>query len=73
MSQIMSSHNTKTEALVKEEVIRVKGDRDELRVLKSTLIDSSELTVAEEDGPGGDPYNSTGRHVVIKAKLDLGD
>ena len=69
----MSSHNTKTEAVVKEEIVRVKGDRDELRVLKSTLIDSSELSVSEDDEQGGDPYNSTGRHVVIKAKLDLGD
>jgi len=69
----MSSHNTKTDALVKEDIVRVKGEREELRVLKSTLVDSSELTVSDDFETGGDPYNSTGRHVIIKAKLDLGD
>ena len=29
--------------------------------------------IADDVNPGGDPYNSTGQHVIIKPKLDLED
>jgi hypothetical protein len=32
-----------------------------------------ELTIAEDLDLGRDPYNSTGRHVIMKPKIELED
>ena len=45
---------------------------DSVRVLRMDLVDSSDLAIAD-DNVGGDPYNSTGQHVIIKPKMDLED
>ena len=66
----MNSHNTKTEKVVKNE--SVGTGTDSVRVLRMDLIDTDDLAIADEN-VGGDPYNSTGQHVIIKSKLDLGD
>lgn len=66
----VNSHNTKTEHRVTSE--SVGTDTDSVRVLRMDLVDVSDLEIAD-DNPGGDPYNSTGQHVIIKSKLDLGD
>jgi hypothetical protein len=66
----VNSHNTKTEKVVNNESV-VTGT-DSVRVLKIDLLDAGDLEIAE-DNLGGDPYNSTGQHVIIKSKLDLGD
>ena len=66
----VNSHNTKTEKLVKDE--SVGTGTDSVRVLHMDLVDVSDLEIAD-DNLGGDPYNSTGQHVIIKSKLDLGD
>lgn len=66
----VNSHNTKTEHRVKTE--SVDTGTDSVRVLRMDLVDPSDLEIAD-DNPGGDPYNSTGQHVIIKSRLDLGD
>ncbi len=43
------------------------------RVINVDFVDEPELSVADDDDVGGDPYNSTGRHVIIKSKLNLED
>jgi hypothetical protein len=73
LSRTMSSHNTKPGNIVRREDVVIEDAKDGIRVLRSTLLDTTELSVSEAYDGGGDPYNSTGRHVVIKAKLDLGD
>jgi hypothetical protein len=40
---------------------------------EANFADEPELTVADDVDLGGDPYNSTGRHVIIKSKLNLED
>ena len=66
----MNSHNTKTDKIVKD--ASVGTGTDSVRVLRLDLVDVSDLEIADDD-PGGDPYNSTGQHVIIKSRLDLGD
>jgi hypothetical protein len=68
--KIVNSHNTKTEHRVNNE--SVGTGTDSVRVLRMDLVDVGDLEIAD-DNPGGDPYNSTGQHVIIKSKLDLGD
>lgn len=43
------------------------------RVVNIDFDDEPELSVADDLDVGGDPYNSTGRHVIIKSKLNLED
>jgi len=50
----------------------VETGTDSVRILQMDLIDTADLEIAEEN-LGGDPYNSTGQHVIIKPKLDLED
>ncbi|MDJ0813353.1 MAG: hypothetical protein QNJ23_06475 [Woeseiaceae bacterium] len=43
------------------------------RAANVDFTDEPELSVADDVDVGGDPYNSTGRHVIIKSKLNLED
>lgn len=69
----MNSHNTKTEKVVKKESVGVGSGTDSVRVLQMDLIDPQDLAIADDVNTGGDPYNSTGQHVIIKSRLDLED
>ena len=62
----MNSHNTKTDTVVRKDNARIQTNREEVRVLKTTLAESRDFAMAEDYEIGGDPYNSTGRHVIIK-------
>ena len=66
----MNSHNTKTNTVASNEAVRIETDHKDVRVLKSSLVDANDLSIADELDTGGDPYNSTGQHVVIKSKID---
>ena len=48
--------------------IDATGQLDDVQVLQTSLAGVSELSIAEEDDFGSDPYNSTGQYVVLKAK-----
>jgi len=69
----MNSHNTKTDKVVSNEPVRVVTDHKGARVLKSEVIDASELSIADDYDTGGDPYNNTGQHVVIESQVDIED
>jgi hypothetical protein len=44
------------------------GQLDDVQVVQTSLATGSELTIADEDDFGSDPYNSTGQYIVLKAK-----
>ena len=69
----MNSHNIKTEQVVKNESARIDSDDESVRVVRADLVEEPELTVADDFNLGGDPYNSTGRHVIITPKNDQED
>lgn len=64
----MNSHNAKTESAESKAAVRLKSDRGDVRVLRSRLADANNLSIADDYDNGGDPYNSTGQHVVLKPK-----
>ena len=43
------------------------------RAIGVDFIDDAGLSVADDLDLGADPYNSTGRHVIIRSKLNLED
>ena len=69
----MDSHNTKSDKVVTIEVVRSEADQDNVRVLQLDLIEANDLTIADDLDTGGDPYNSTGQHVIIEPKINLED
>jgi len=64
----VNSNNAKTESPDRKVAIRIVAERDDVRVIRSRLVGPDELAISEDDERGGDPYNSTGQHVVIKMK-----
>lgn len=69
----VNSHNPKPESVITAESVRITGDQDDVRVIKSNLQEAVELSISEDDDRGSDPYNSTGQHVIIKSKIDIQD
>jgi hypothetical protein len=69
----VNSHNTKPERAANDDSVRIETGTDSVRVLQLDLIEANDLAVADDVNPGGDPYNSTGQHVIIKSKIDLED
>jgi len=65
----MNSHNTKPAYSFHKTPVVTGSDKDEAGVVSRSLAENADLKIAEDDGSGCDPYNSTGQHVVIKAKL----
>lgn len=60
----MNSHNTSAERDIRQEPVRV---------IEPNRVEADELSISEEFDQGGDPYNNTGQHVIIKANIDLQD
>ena len=69
----VNSHNPKTNAEAKVTTVRIESDHENVRVIKSNLQEADELSISDDPDAGGDPYNSTGQHVILKAKRDLPD
>lgn len=67
----MDSHNTETETVVSEESVDVETEESGVRVLNWGRVSPEDLSIADDPNPGGDPYNSTGQHVIIKPKINL--
>ena len=62
----MKLHNKEKDGVVRQESAKIETDHKGARVLRSKLIDMSELAFeVEADDDGGDPYNSTGKHVAL--------
>jgi hypothetical protein len=67
----VDSHNTSKHTKADAALARRRDNG--ARVVDANLVGEPELTVADDIDVGGDPYNSTGRHVIIKSKLNLED
>jgi len=67
----MFSHNPKVEKVVTNEMIRIETDHKDVQILRSKIVDTNELAIVDDDDTGGDPYNSTGQHVIINSKNRL--
>ncbi|NIO42879.1 MAG: hypothetical protein GTO41_23625 [Burkholderiales bacterium] len=64
----MNSHKTKEEKVGKNEPICIETDHKDVRILRSRIQPTPELSIQDDDDIGGDPYNSTGQHVIIELK-----
>ena len=69
----MNSHNPKPGSAARNESVRIAADKEQVRVVNSSLVEAAELAISEDCDKGSDPYNSTGQHVIIKSKIDLQD
>ena len=69
----MDSHNTKTDKVVTIEVVGSEAGQEDVRVLQMDLIEVNDLAIADDLNTGGDPYNSTGQHVIITSRINLED
>ena len=69
----MISHIMKMSKVVSNEPVRVETNLKEMRVLKSELFDANELSIVDDYNPGGDPYNTTGQHLVVKSRINIED
>lgn len=64
----MNSHNAKPDHFVDcRSITGSVGDRKR-RLAPSRVIQGDELSVADDNDLGSDPYNSTGQHIIVKAK-----
>ncbi len=71
--RIVDSHNTKTGKVVTHEIVGSEADQENVRVLQLDLIAANDLAIADDQNTGGDPYNSTGQHVIITSRTNLED
>jgi len=63
----MNSHNAKLATAVREAPIKVDTDLHDVQVLRSSIKDVESLAIADELDSGGDPYNCTGQHCIIRS------
>ena len=62
----MRLHNKDKEEVVRTETVEIETDHKGARVLRSKPVSRDEWSFeVEADDDGGDPYNSTGKHVVL--------
>ena len=65
----MNSHNTKAAFAFHKTVAPTDADAREAKVVKARLNGNASLSIADDPDFGCDPYNSTGQHVILDAKL----
>jgi hypothetical protein len=63
----MNSHNAKLATAASKAPVQVNTDLQDVQVLRSSIKDDEGLTIADDFDIGGDPYNSTGAHCIIKS------
>lgn len=65
----MNTHKSRQAAVTVKTPGQVESDlRSNVTVHHSDLNEVEELTIDEDFDLGADPYNSTGRHAIIKPK-----
>jgi hypothetical protein len=68
---MMDGQKTRKTEVARKAPIKVQsGLWDNVRVLDSKLGEIDELAIDEDFDLGGDPYNSTGQHVILELKKD---
>ena len=67
----MDGQKTRKTEVARKAPVRVQtGLWDNVRVLDSKLGEIDELNIDEDYDLGGDPYNSTGQHVILELAKD---
>ena len=62
----MKLHNPENDEVVRQESVEIATDEKRARILQSKLVKSGAISLeVEADDDGGDPYNNTGRHIVL--------
>jgi len=65
----MDTSKTRPVATAHKSPVKVETDlRNNVQVLHSELSEIDELSIDEDFDMGGDPYNSTGSHVILEQK-----
>ena len=64
----MNSHNPKPEISFYRTPALDKEDIEEAKVISTRLSNDANLSIEDDPDSGGDPYNTTGQHVVLKQK-----
>jgi hypothetical protein len=63
----MDGQKTRKSEAARKAPLKVQNELwDSVRVLGSELGEIDELAIDESFTAGGDPYNSTGKHVIVK-------
>lgn len=65
----MNSHNTKQAFAFHKTPAVTSDDKQEAEAVKQSLAKNAALAIADDQDNFCDPYNSTGKHVILKAKL----
>jgi len=65
----MSSHNKKSAFVFHKTPPADEKAARTAELLALTLTKDADLCIADDAGPGGDPYNSTGEHLVSSRRL----
>lgn len=66
----MNSQNTKTDMLVSNEIVTLETDLSDKPLQPQECGDITELSIVDDYDEGGDPYNTTGQHVIVMPKYD---
>ena len=70
----MDTNKTRQTAAGHRSPVQVETDlRNNVQVLHSELNEVDELAIDEDFDRGGDPYNSTGQHVIIRPKKNAAE
>jgi len=65
----MNSHNTKPTFAFHKTPVATEDDRQATEVVRNKLAKNARLAIADDADICCDPYNSTGKHVILKARL----
>ena len=67
----MDEQKTQKTAELRKTPLKFQTDLwDKVHVVDAKPGEIEELTIDESFTPGGDPYNTTGRHVIVKLDKD---
>ncbi|MDH4073720.1 MAG: immune inhibitor A [Gammaproteobacteria bacterium] len=69
----MNSHNSKSAFAFYRTPGMTADDRRRAKAVSNALTKDMKLAIADDDNAFCDPYNSTGRHVVLQARLRQGE
>ncbi len=64
----MKSHNSKAAFAFHKTPAVSRAGKEEAKIISATL-NAADLALADDADDFCDPYNSTGKHVILKAKL----
>ena len=65
----MNSHNTKPVFDFHKTPVLTEEVKLETKVVRKALNEASRLSIADDMHDSCDPYNSTGQHVILQARL----